>query len=118
VSVRLAAGAAGGKAPGGVRWAGRGRDGGAPDSGAPDSGATSFAGAFERQLADFVAAARERREPRVPGREGRRAVALVEACYARRRPLELPWDEPPELALWREPGERPETRERRKGRTA
>jgi predicted dehydrogenase len=67
-----------------------------------EAGEATFAGAFRRQLADFVAAARSGVPPSVPGEEGRRAVALVEACYARRRPLELPWEEPPELAAWRE----------------
>ena len=62
----------------------------------------TFQGAFRRQLADFVTAARTGGRPRVPGEEGRRAIALVEACYARRRPLEPPWEEPPELAAWRE----------------
>jgi predicted dehydrogenase len=47
--------------------------------------------AFVRQLDDFAAAVREGREPFVPGREGRRSLALIEACYARRQPLELPW---------------------------
>ena len=47
--------------------------------------------AFVRQIDDFAAAVRERREPFVPGREGRRSLALIEACYARRQPLELPW---------------------------
>jgi hypothetical protein len=27
----------------------------------------------------------------VPGREGRRSLELIEACYERRKPLELPW---------------------------
>jgi predicted dehydrogenase len=52
----------------------------------------SFQGAFVRQIEDFAAAIREGREPFVPGREGRRSQELVEACYARRKPLELPWD--------------------------
>jgi predicted dehydrogenase len=47
--------------------------------------------AFVRQVDDFAAAVRERREPFVPGREGRRSLTLIEACYARRQPLELPW---------------------------
>ncbi|HEX9940921.1 MAG TPA: Gfo/Idh/MocA family oxidoreductase [Thermoanaerobaculia bacterium] len=50
-----------------------------------------FTGAFLRQLDDFAAAVRGRREPFVPGREGRRSIGLIEACYARRQPLELPW---------------------------
>jgi predicted dehydrogenase len=62
----------------------------------------SFDDAFDRQLEDFVAAIRDGREPRVPGRVGRRTIALVEACYARRTRLELPWDAPPELARWQE----------------
>jgi predicted dehydrogenase len=57
-----------------------------------------FGGAFIRQLDDFVAAIREGREPLVPGREGRRSIDLIQACYAVRRPLELPWTSPPQLA--------------------
>ena len=53
-----------------------------------------FTQAFVRQLDDFAAAIRERREPFVPGREGRRSLALIEACYARRQPLVLPWSIP------------------------
>ena len=63
-------------------------------------GGFTFHDAFVRQLDDFASAVREGREPRVLGREGRRAVALVEACYAQRRPLALPWESPPELASW------------------
>ena len=57
----------------------------------------SFQDVFVRQIDDFAAAIREGREAFVPGREGRRSLALIEACYAARRPLELPWDAPPEL---------------------
>ncbi len=49
---------------------------------------------FDRQLHDFVDAIELGRPPGVPGAEGRRAVALIEECYAVRRPLELPWDYP------------------------
>jgi predicted dehydrogenase len=49
---------------------------------------------FGRQLTEVVAAIRNGHEPPVSGREGRRAVALVEACYARREPLRQPWDYP------------------------
>ena len=49
---------------------------------------------FGRQLADFVAAVRGGRPPTVTAEEGRRVVALAEACYARRQPLRLPWDYP------------------------
>ena len=34
-----------------------------------------------RQLADFVQAIRDKRKPLVDGREGRKAVALIEAIY-------------------------------------
>ena len=49
---------------------------------------------FRRQMADFVAAIRGEGGPTVTGREGRRVVALAEACYAMRRPLRQPWDYP------------------------
>ena len=53
---------------------------------------------FRAQLSDFARAVREGREPAVPGAEGRRSVALVEACYARRKPLALPWVAPDSTA--------------------
>jgi predicted dehydrogenase len=56
-----------------------------------EGAALDFTGAFVRQLDDFAAAVRQGREPFVPGSEGRRSLALIEACYARRRPLDLPW---------------------------
>jgi predicted dehydrogenase len=49
---------------------------------------------FDRQLADFVSAVRQGTPPLVSGIEARRAVALVEACYARRAPLRFPWSWP------------------------
>lgn len=58
----------------------------------------TFQDVFVRQIDDFAAAVRERRDPFVPGREGRRSLELIEACYASRQPLELPWSNPPELA--------------------
>jgi predicted dehydrogenase len=54
-------------------------------------GGLDFTRAFVRQLDDFASAVRGRREPFVPGREGRRSLELIEACYARRQPLVLPW---------------------------
>lgn len=60
----------------------------------------TFQDVFVRQIDDFAAAIRQGREPFVPGREGRRSLELIEACYAARRPLELPWDAPPELLGW------------------
>jgi len=49
---------------------------------------------FARQLSDVVAAVRGEREPLVGGRDGRAVVAMVEACYAQRETLRLPWDYP------------------------
>jgi predicted dehydrogenase len=49
---------------------------------------------FARQLSDVVAAIRGASPPAAGGVEGRRAVALVEACYACREPLRHPWDYP------------------------
>jgi predicted dehydrogenase len=46
---------------------------------------------FRRQLADFVNAVHTKAPPLVTGAEARRAVALMEACRARRQPLDLPW---------------------------
>lgn len=55
---------------------------------------------FVCQVDDFAAAIRAGREPLVPGCEGRRSIELIEACHAARKPLALPWDDPPELAAW------------------
>jgi len=52
---------------------------------------TSFLDAFSHQLDDFVSAILDRRQPFVSGREGRRGVDLIEACYAGRQQLEYPW---------------------------
>jgi predicted dehydrogenase len=49
---------------------------------------------FRREFADFVAAIEDGGEPLVTGREGRKSVALMEACYARRERLEYPWEAP------------------------
>ena len=49
---------------------------------------------FGRQLADVVSAIRGGPPPLASGPDGRRAVAVVEACYARRTPLRQPWDFP------------------------
>jgi predicted dehydrogenase len=64
-------------------------------------GGLDFGSSFVRQIDDFTAAILEGREPRVSGLEGRRSMALVEECYARREPLELPWTAPPEIAVAR-----------------
>ncbi len=57
-----------------------------------------FNGAFLRSLDDFAEAVRGGREPWMSGREGRRSVALIEACYAAAQPLVLPWMAPPPSA--------------------
>ncbi len=43
------------------------------------------------QLADFVDAIRAKRPATVTGEEGRRSVAVIEACYAQRKPLHHAW---------------------------
>lgn len=57
----------------------------------PGGAGINFTDVFLRQLDDFAGAIRDGREPFVPGREGRRSLDLIDACYARRQPLELPW---------------------------
>ena len=54
-------------------------------------GAATLLDAFRQQLDDFAGAIAEHRPPFVPGEEGKRAVSLIEACYAARRPLHFPW---------------------------
>lgn len=49
-------------------------------SGAGNPGAISIVG-HQRQIEDFVRAVRENRAPAIDGREGRKAVALVDAIY-------------------------------------
>lgn len=56
-----------------------------------DNVSLEFREAFIRQINDFAAAITEKREPFIPGREGRRSLDLIDACYAKRRFLELPW---------------------------
>ena len=51
----------------------------------------NFLDTFIRQIDDFARAIRGKREPFVPGYEGRRSLALIESCYAQRRFLDLPW---------------------------
>jgi len=53
-----------------------------------------FLGAFRRQIDDLARALGEEREPFVTGRDGRRSIALIEACYAAREPLVFPWVQP------------------------
>jgi len=46
---------------------------------------------FALQLADWLAAIRDRRPPTVPAVEARRSVELIERCYAVREELAVPW---------------------------
>lgn len=46
---------------------------------------------YERQLADFCDAIRDPREPLV-GKEGRKCIDLIEACYASRQVMDYPWN--------------------------
>ncbi len=55
---------------------------------------TSLEALFDAQLLDFVEAIRDTRPPFVSGTEGRRSIALLEACRSVRASLELPWLRP------------------------
>jgi predicted dehydrogenase len=57
-----------------------------------------FNDAFRRQLDDFAAAVREGREPAVTAADGRRTIAMLEACYGAREALSFPWEAPPPVA--------------------
>jgi len=50
---------------------------------------------FRLQIRDFVGACRERRAPRVDGRQGLDSLRLIEALYAHRQPLAESWYEAP-----------------------
>jgi predicted dehydrogenase len=52
---------------------------------------------FEPQLERFVRAIRFGERPVADGREGRRSVELIEACYRTRQPWVQPWDVTHEL---------------------
>ena len=49
---------------------------------------------FRLQLDDWLNALETRGRPRVPAEEGRRSVALIDACYSERRELQYPWIRP------------------------
>ena len=53
-----------------------------------------FSDLFQPQLEDWIASIQKKRVPTVPGEEAMRSIALVEACYAHRKQLELPWVQP------------------------
>lgn len=52
-----------------------------------------FSDVIAAEHEDFLEAIRTGRPPTVPGIEARRSIALIEACYAERRPLKPPWVE-------------------------
>jgi predicted dehydrogenase len=71
----------------------------------PEFDRTPLPTVFARQLADVVRAIRTGGAPLVDGTEGRRAVAVVESCYAVRQPLRHPWSFPEcYAAIGRTPG--------------
>jgi predicted dehydrogenase len=51
----------------------------------------AYADVIVEQWDEFGAAIREKREPYIPGREGRRAIELIERCQRVRQPLPMPW---------------------------
>ena len=53
-----------------------------------------FLDLLRAELEDWVEAIIDRRPPSVSGEEGRKSVALIEACYGNRRTLQLPWESP------------------------
>ena len=57
----------------------------------------SFLDVMRQQLEDFARAVFGEGQPFVPGEEGRRSIALFEACYKAQQPLELPWLRPESL---------------------
>jgi predicted dehydrogenase len=71
-------------------------EGAVPDAELAASGLRTV---FGRQLAEFVHAVRGEPSAVVTGHEGRRVVALTEACYAVREPWRMPWDHPVDPAF-------------------
>lgn len=53
--------------------------------------AQAFRDLFTEQIQDWIRAIRGENPPAVPGAEGARSVALIEACYERRQLLSHPW---------------------------
>lgn len=58
-----------------------------------------YAGVMSDQLANFANAIRGLAPPLVDGKAGRDLISVVESCYARAKPMELPWDLPIDVAL-------------------
>jgi predicted dehydrogenase len=52
---------------------------------------SSYVSLFRRQLHNFAEAILNHGEPFITGNEGKRSIALIEACYAASKPLILPW---------------------------
>jgi predicted dehydrogenase len=53
--------------------------------------AADYLALMTSSMHDFVDAIREQRPPFIGPEEGKKSVALIEACYKTRQPLELPW---------------------------
>jgi len=66
-------------------------DGPAKSLDAPAAGIQGYLDVMAASFNDWIEAIRQRRPPAVSGAEARRSVALIEACYRQRQPLELPW---------------------------
>lgn len=54
-------------------------------------GIATFEEAFQREIADFANAMQQGSEPFVTGQEARKAIELIETCYAIRHCLRHPW---------------------------
>lgn len=68
------------------------------DADNPTGADQPFAGLFVPQTDDFLYAVQSGQAPTVSGEVARQSVALIEAAYAQREPLVLPWMQIGELA--------------------
>ena len=62
-----------------------------------NAGAPSFMDCFVNQLRNVLAALNVQEPVCVSGIEARKTVALIEACYRKRKLLNMPWLDPAEL---------------------
>ena len=56
-----------------------------------DSSDKKIVDVFTRQIDDFADSVLNKREPFVPGSEGKRSIELIEWCYNVREFLDFPW---------------------------
>lgn len=85
--------------PGGLWLECLGDVGGRLEFAAPDPmhAAVTIERAFDAQIMDVIAAIRDARQPRVPGRDTLACIELIERCYAERTLMPLPWLTPEEF---------------------